>query len=207
MSKAKNPPIPQKKLKYLPPDIDGKRMKVVHNMMRWQSELDSLLVPIILACGEASCCLLPETRILLSDSSTKSIEAINVDDKIYSYNFLSDCIEENRVVGIDCIQNNQGFVTINGVLKITEKHPLWVNNASWVEAGIVRIGDILLNGSGREVMVESIRKTPGTHKVYNLHVGGKNKNYFADGILVSDYYSDLIQISSPSFLVTPFSTF
>ncbi|EKD99981.1 MAG: hypothetical protein ACD_22C00118G0004 [uncultured bacterium] len=75
-----------------------------------------------------------------------------------------------------------GFIIINGSLKITPNHILRVNG-NWVEAGSIQSGDKLTDFQGNEVLVDSIEWQRGKYSVYNLEVETYH-TFFADGVWV-----------------------
>jgi len=64
-----------------------------------------------------------------------------------------------------------GYLIINGDLKVTANHIMWVNN-DWKEAGSIQAGDVLTNSQGKKVYVESLEWQRGKFQVYNLEVEG-----------------------------------
>jgi hypothetical protein len=82
----------------------------------------------------------------------------------------------------------------------TSDHPYYVKNKGWcsykpsltlrkynLKAGQLRIGDTCLkfkDSQLNEVRVKSIIENPGEVMTYNISRLGKNRSYFANGILV-----------------------
>jgi hypothetical protein len=74
------------------------------------------------------------------------------------------------------------YLAINGSLRVTPEHNLFVNGR-WMVAGDVRLGDHLLNTTNEWVRVDSIEKQQGRFEVYNLAVAGP-KTFFANNFYV-----------------------
>jgi len=127
-------------------------------------------------------CFAAGTQVLMADGSTKAIEDVNVGDYVLTKeNEKSPKLVKGKVIyAHESVVS--GYLIINGDLKVTNNHKLWVNN-SWKEAGSIQIGDTLIDRNGNSIEVSSVEWLNGKFTVYNLGVD-KYNTYFADGIWV-----------------------
>ncbi len=130
-------------------------------------------------------CFLEDTEILMADGSRKAIKDVHVGDMVQSYDTATGSFKADRVVAhIVHPQVDGTYLTVNGNLHVTANHPVYING-SWQDMGNARVGDTLVNDAGQTVTITSITESePGIHDLYNLHLAGKDHNYFAEGVLV-----------------------
>ena len=131
---------------------------------------------------EGPSCFLSETKILMADSSYKNIEDVKEGDYVASYDFETKGLVGSLVKKKFVHDYDGEYLIINGRLKVTPNHPLFVDE-QWKKAGEVKVGDKLFGKDGDEVEVVSVRTERGKLKVYNLEISGVN-NYFAENVLV-----------------------
>lgn len=132
-------------------------------------------------------CFLPGTQIVLADNTTREIQKIKVGDMVATYNVRKEILEKERVAQVLIHPDTQeGYLIINGYLKVTFNHHFLVNGKEWQRADTLKVGDSLVNSSGKKVVVQSIQKVllNGTLTTYNLELEGQNHNYFAEDLLV-----------------------
>lgn len=130
-------------------------------------------------------CFPPTTKITTVDGTTKMIKDIKKGDSILSYDLYRNKTTIEKVIDLLVHNDNRdGYYVINDILKATGNHPLWVNSRMWSRVENLKISDNLINQQGEKIVVKSIKKIKRSKTVYNLHLKGKNHNYFADGILV-----------------------
>jgi len=132
--------------------------------------------------AEGGGCFAPGTEILLADGSSKPIEKIKVGDQIASFENESNYIKKTAIVQGISSHLVSGYLIINGQLKVTAEHKIFLNNA-WEYAGKAKIGDILIDSQGNKEKIFSITAENIFGPVYNIVVG-KYHTYFADGIYV-----------------------
>ncbi|OGY54131.1 MAG: hypothetical protein A3B15_03335 [Candidatus Buchananbacteria bacterium RIFCSPLOWO2_01_FULL_45_31] len=133
------------------------------------------------ACQSPSS-FLAGTKISLADNKSLPIEKIKAGEAVISYNELKKRLEPAKVLQI-FIRQTDRYLLINNQVKVTARHPFYVNGQEWREAGELKIGDKLLNQAGQMVAVFSIKSKAAKAVVYNLEVDRHN-NYFAEGYLV-----------------------
>lgn len=132
--------------------------------------------------AEMGGCFAGDTQVLMADGSKLPISEVKVGDRVQT---LSG---ENRqeIVNTPVMAVHQaevsGYLIINGSLKITPNHKLFVNGA-FRRADNVEVGDKLLNYHGNEVVVDSIEWSSGVFNVYNLTTANYN-TYFAGNVYV-----------------------
>jgi uncharacterized protein YfaS (alpha-2-macroglobulin family) len=127
-------------------------------------------------------CFDGEVEILMSNRKIKKIANIKAGDSILTRKSeIDDELVKAKVIDVHKAVVN-GYLVINGDLKITANHKMWVNN-EWKTAGEIGLGDTLINQRGDEVTVESIEWLRGNFEVYNLTVE-KYQTFIAEGIYV-----------------------
>jgi len=128
-----------------------------------------------------SCCFLPGTKVLLADGSDKNIEEVEVGDFVLGYNEGLGINQPSKVLQT-FVHQNQDYLLINDFLKVTDKHPIFINE-KWVEAGSAKVGDRLKDYLGGDIFVRNIVSLSKDSLVYNLEVENTH-TYYAEGILV-----------------------
>lgn len=153
--------------------------------------------------GQDCCsCFVAGTKISMADGSLKSIEDVEVGDKV-----LGADSEVNTVKSLEGpIIGSRGTFIINDRVEVTGEHP-FLSAHGWrvpdlelfhaqreahqryldIEPSELNIGDILITGEGFET-VESIEKSmerPQQEVVYDFIVDGSH-TYLADGYVVWD---------------------
>ncbi len=138
--------------------------------------------PFSVGAAEKGGCFLPGTLILMADGSQKPIEEIRVGDVILTKedDFSSQLVKDTVVRTFEHTVGE--YLVINGSLRVTPIHRIFVNGA-WKTAGEVHLGDWFLDSRGRQVFVTSLEKTYNRVKVYNFETQ-RLHTYFADGIYV-----------------------
>lgn len=136
--------------------------------------------------GGGGGCFLAKTKVKMTDGTYKEIQDIKPGDIVYSYNLKSKELVEAKVTKLLVHQNYpDGYLVLNGKLKVTGNHRMWLTNkSSWEKADTLKVGDTLLNPTGKEILISSIKKVEGKNTVYNLHLKGDEHNYFTENILV-----------------------
>jgi len=135
--------------------------------------------------NDVGTCLLAGSKISMDDDTYKNIEDIKVGDLVRSYNESNGVFSPSMVTKTTSHKPDEMtnyYVVINNCLRITPNHRIFVNG-DWVQSGNVKIGDVLLDGSGKATLVYSIEKIYEKVPTYNFEVDTTH-SYFADGILV-----------------------
>lgn len=122
------------------------------------------------------------TKILMADGTLKNIEDIREGDFVLTRKNEEDFSLIKAKVLKTHSASESGYLIINGNLKITANHILWVNN-TWKEAGSIQKGDILTDSKGNKVLVSSVEWQSGKTKVYNLEIENYH-TFFAGNIWV-----------------------
>ena len=139
----------------------------------------------------ASTCFLAGTKILMADGSYKNIEDVKVGDIVKAYDIQNGRLVDAKVSYVYHHPKEAApeyYIVINGVLKVTPNHPIYVNG-KWLPAEEIRIGDKLQGVNGEEIKVTSIQKVFRKEATYNLEIEIYH-NYFADNILVHNKSDD-----------------
>lgn len=124
-------------------------------------------------------CLVEGTTVTLSDGSRKRIEEIKIGDSLKTLNELGQSIDA-PVTGTSAADED-GYISIDGILRLTADHLIHVNG-SWVVAGRIRPGDVVQTLNGPHV-VSDVSWQQNKVRVYNLEVG-REHTFIADGIWV-----------------------
>jgi len=132
----------------------------------------------------ATSCLLPGTLISMFDGSLKPIEFIQKNDEVLSYDIENEKIVKSKVSEIEK-PIREGYYNINnGLLKITNEHPVYVKNAGFIRTENLKIGDEIFTIQGNWIKINRIEYHKGYVQTYNLLFATPYYNYFASGILV-----------------------
>lgn len=146
------------------------------------TQADHSLEGIVVMQAEGGGCFGEGTKVLMADGSLKNIEDVRPGE----YVFTRSGSDSTKLVKAKVTQvhkaKESGYLIINGTLKITPDHILWVNGA-WRQAGSIKPGDSLTNSAGNSVSVNTIEWQKGVFDVYNLDVA-RYHTYFADGVWV-----------------------
>jgi alpha-2-macroglobulin len=126
-------------------------------------------------------CFAEGTKVLMADGTELPIETVKVGDYVLTRNEQDASLVRAKVIGTHKAEV-AGYLIVNGSLRVTPNHVMWINN-SWVEAGSMQPGDILVDSSGRKIFVETIEWQLGKFTVYNLEIE-KFHTYFAGNIWV-----------------------
>lgn len=126
-------------------------------------------------------CFAADTQVLMADGKTKNIQDILAGEYVLTRSETSSNLVKAKVLGTHQVQVG-GYLTINGYLKVTAEHILWLNG-SWQTAGDAQIGDEFIDTADNAVKVTSIEWQQGDFTVYNLEVE-QYHTYFADGVWV-----------------------
>lgn len=143
---------------------------------------DHSLEGITALTAEGGGCFTGDTPILMADGSLKPISDVSATDAILTRTSASDPTLVPATVTSTHRVEDTGYLTINGTLKVTVNHQLWVNDA-FTEAGSIQIGDRLIDRYNRPVVVDSIAYHRLKVPVYNLEID-RYHTFFAGGVWV-----------------------
>jgi hypothetical protein len=149
-------------------------------------------------------CFVKGTKISISDGRFIPIEKLKITDEVFSLNIDKWTIEKDIIQKMDSVIHSniiQITFTDSTINSNTSDHPYFVKDKGWcsykpvetftkynINAKQLQVGDICLKEVENkliEVKIKAIIETPGEVMTYNLSKLSKNKNYFANGILVS----------------------
>lgn len=145
-------------------------------------ESHSLEGILVLQAGGRGGCFVSGTKVLMSDGKLRRIEDVKSGEYVLTrVNQTDSALVKAKVLKTESTEEN-GYLIINGDLKVTANHFMWVNN-SWKQAGSIQIGDALVDSQDKKVSVSSVEwQRAGVH-VYNLEIE-KYHTYFAGGVWV-----------------------
>ena len=144
------------------------------------------LQSISITMVEAGGCFAGDTEIMMADGSTKPIKDIRVGDKVLTQG--DDQVLISGEVTSTSATSVSGYLLVNGNLRVTDNHLLFVNN-KWLRADQMRIGDTLIGDDGKEVIVQTLEYRRKQIEVYNFTVKDTN-TYFAGGVWVHNGKGD-----------------
>lgn len=144
-----------------------------------QTSFTHSLLGITALLAEGGGCFAADTPILMADKSQKPISQIKAGQTILTARSETDSRLVKAKVSRVTVKQDIGLIIINGLLKTTPDHLLWVNSA-WTQAGNVRAGDYLRGPQGDLQIVTSVEYVLGKQDVYNLEVE-KYNTFFAAG--------------------------
>jgi hypothetical protein len=140
-------------------------------------------------CGGGGSCFPAGTRVTMADGSHKAIESIHEGDLVRSPDPRTGAMGVARVVAAKVhpsALSREGIVVVDGALRATRNHPIWVNGAV-VAIEEIRAGDTILvsDPSGRtlERQVQTVALEPGGVVTYDLVLAG-GAYYFAGGVVI-----------------------
>ncbi|GAI85969.1 unnamed protein product, partial [marine sediment metagenome] len=140
-------------------------------------------------------CVAASSKISMA-SGYKRAEDVRAGDWLISYDTEAKKFIENRVNKVQT--NIEPYLLINGTLKAGYRHPVWCNG-KFIPANEVRIGNLLLDSSGREQSVFSIENQEEPVDAYDFVLDSEPHTFFADGYLVHNYnYASKIEICTVS---------
>lgn len=143
-----------------------------------------------LFCGTCGACFAAGTQITMADGSKKSIESVVAGDWVRTADpttgiFGKQQVVEHKVHASEL--SNAGIVVIDGALRATRNHPIWVNGKT-VSMEQVQPGDTVMiaNGAGVAVTkrVASVALVAGGVLTYDLVLADASNHYFADGVMI-----------------------
>jgi hypothetical protein len=140
----------------------------------------------------------PAGTLVGTEHGLKPIETVRSGERVWAYD-LVEGVWQLRQVAETLTFHHEGnlvAVTVDGeTITSTDRHPYWVVKGEglpqrpipahahdapkatrpggrWVEAGDLRVGDVLLLRSGRQAPITRLETRPGAETVYNFHVEG-----------------------------------
>jgi len=118
----------------------------------------------------------------MADGSHKNIEDIEVGESVKTFaDAFDNRLYEGRVAKV-WEHEVAAYLLINDTLEVTPEHPMYSNHR-FIDAGLLKIGDWLLDESGRQIFIESIETIHKEVLVYNLDIEPYH-TYIAGGFYV-----------------------
>jgi uncharacterized protein YfaS (alpha-2-macroglobulin family) len=138
--------------------------------------------PADMTGAERGGCFVAGTKIKMADGTEKNIEQVKTGDTVLTFEneYLRRLV--SAPVTATFQHRVQHYLVINGTLKVTPEHRVFINNG-WETIGSAKVGDFMADEHGRRVRINSILSRQELVEVYNLSVGGYH-TYIADGIYV-----------------------
>lgn len=154
---------------------------------RWNAAQDSNSLAGIYEGGGKGGCFTAGTKVTMANGKEKLIEEVKVGDQVLSRDPQSGNIQSETVLSLHQAQV-QGYLVVNNKLKVTQNHILNVDN-DWLRADKIKVGDQLVDKSGKNIRVDSVYWQKDAIKVYNLEI--KNTHtYFANNYWVHNGKGD-----------------
>ena len=108
-----------------------------------------------------------------------SIENLKKDDTILTKESEGSSLLVPATVSRTFVHTVGQYLLIDGSLKITPEHILYVDGV-WMMAADMQVGDRLVRSDGNLETIRTIERVTGSFKVYNLEIE-KYHTYFASG--------------------------
>jgi RHS repeat-associated protein len=125
-------------------------------------------------CG----CFTADTEILMADGQYKSIDKIEVGDKVLAYSDSVGYFESKVVISIFSLNFDEilKIYADDQVIEVTNEHPFLVGS-EWIKAGELMSGDRMTLYPKGQLKIDSIVHVAGNFKVYNFTVADYHTYY------------------------------
>lgn len=131
-------------------------------------------------------CFVAGTQVQTSRGS-KSIEHIEVDDKVWATDLETGRRELRRVTALFQKQAHSVMtitVASGHKVTVTKQHPFYVTGVGWVMSGDLRVGDRLAQRNGGSAPITTIDERSAGTTVYNFTVAGDHNYYVTEAQLL-----------------------
>ncbi|RPH52783.1 MAG: hypothetical protein EHM85_01380 [Desulfobacteraceae bacterium] len=129
--------------------------------------------------GGGGGCFTPNTPVLMSDDKTKPIKQIQIGDEVKSFDFEKNKATTSKVIALFKFKKTEHLI-ING-LEVTKTHPFCIGKGLWKEAGMLKVGDVLIGEGNSEIKIERIEKVQKDVAVHNFTVDGTHNYFVSNG--------------------------
>jgi len=148
--------------------------------------------PTLPCCGGG--CFVAGTMITMADGTLEPIDRVHAGELVRGFDVNTGAFVAASVIAVvqhDPEASSDGIVVVNGTLRVTTNHPIWVDGRR-VRADQLDLGSpiLLLPGAGagerpegRRDRVRSLELVAGRVPTFDLKVGEPG-TYVADGIVV-----------------------
>jgi tetratricopeptide (TPR) repeat protein len=125
--------------------------------------------------GDGGGCFIYDTQVLMGDNTLKRIIDLREGDMVAARDMVSGKSVVRRVT--DTYRADQDhYYLINGTLKITATHPVYIAEGRWVNVSDLKIGDVIYGFNGTKE-IGSLSRVEQDNRVYNFRVEDSH-NYF-----------------------------
>ena len=135
-----------------------------------------------MAPESTSGCFPAGTTVALANGTRAPIECITPQQSVRLGMPSADGRRTSRVLAVER-RIVTGLIRVNGGVRTSASQPLYVNGVD-LQARHLRLGDTLLNGEGREHVVERLEQDDGQFEVFNLVLEGAQDTFIADEVVV-----------------------
>jgi len=132
--------------------------------------------------GSGGGCFTGDTLILMKGGTYKEIKDVKVGDIVLTKESENSSKLVEAKVTKTYKHNVDGYLILNGQLRVTPVHRMFING-KWMVAGEIQIGDFMLDKNNYQIRVFSIEQVKGKFDVYNFETE-KYHTYFAGDIYV-----------------------
>lgn len=168
---------------FLPPTVTGATHTWNNGTLTLSNPTGNVTINVSADCWF---CFVAGTQVL-TETGYKNIEDIKIGEKVYSLNLDTNETELSAVTKTILSSTDTTYImTIGGKeLELTPKHELYIIDKGFVRAFNVKVGDMMLDKNGNEVVISKIVEKKYAERIptYNLTVAG-NHNYFVTEIQV-----------------------
>ncbi|MBI4424824.1 MAG: hypothetical protein HY554_13920 [Elusimicrobia bacterium] len=127
-------------------------------------------------------CFASGTQITMADGSKKNVEDLQVGDAVRSYDAKTGQFATVKVLSA-ATKAGGDYVKINGGKGVTLDHRIFANG-EWKRAGDLKVGDELIDETGKPIKITAIESKPGPVTVHPIKVEDPPSTFIAEGIVV-----------------------
>ncbi|WP_147397536.1 polymorphic toxin-type HINT domain-containing protein [Amycolatopsis panacis] len=127
----------------------------------------------------------PDTSVLMADNTHRPIKDVRPGALVTATDPKTHI---TSVRAVDAVITGSGLkhlvkITIDsGNIRVTAAHPIWLEaRGGWVDAGLVRVGDLLTDSTGAVHAVRAVETWDESTPVYNLTVASVHTYYVSAG--------------------------
>jgi hypothetical protein len=160
----------------------GRRPATARQRLSWTAYRPDNCPPLECGAGlidvhrlirDCNTCFLAGTPVAMADGSSKNIEDVVPGDRVRSFDLAGRRVASGvvtRVLHHAPEEMAGGYLVINGKLRVTGSHPLYINGRRML-ARDARVSDVMHAADGSRVVIESVEVIPESAPTYDLEIG------------------------------------
>jgi hypothetical protein len=170
-------------------------------------------------CRDFGACLAANTKVLINESKSTTINLLKKGDKILTYDLLKKVVEETEIERVDSVyhKNLVKLIFSNDTITCTKDHPFYIENKGWCSLEPQKTlnnysnypkvykfnkNDWFIFKNGKDIIVNKLidivdLKNDYGQMTYTITKLKKGNTYFANGILTGvEYFKNEIIVQS-----------